>query len=1018
MMVVLLFAAAAVIVVLALLNVKVDALKQENRQLKQQVEQLWRFIRERGQQEYVSSEKDTPPAVVNPASSPDQPASPQPVPVWMPAAPAVIYPAPPAAQPASPQPVSVWMPAPPAAVNPVPPAAQPVPIQPVPVWTPAASAAASPVRPAAQPASPQSVPAWISASQPVHPASVAATKKEGTPGRMENWFGRNVLGIAASILFFIGLIVFAVWIYKDISNVVKVILMYAISTGITTAGILLARRRRNTFTLILSGCGSGLLFISILLTHVHFGYFNDIVTFGLLLLWLIAALVLSKLLNSTLISIVAHTGMGISICFAYAAGLKDDKLVMLLVYQATSIAVILLGNILCCRKTYRFGLFLSVAVTLAAGAFMASRFIGGLPLSEGAFPRTGLPDWGVASSFFAQFLCVSFLSYLLAVSTTRLESAAARMGIHIASKTLWAAAFYQNVLMVVFRLGYAGAAGSSSARVTAAWIMAAVGMGILLLNALLSLFMSTKLNFDRRLTTLTVILSGCLCAVLLFVVWQYSMSCLAEPRLPWLIVPAVLLLLTGIRWKNNACTIAADVLLGVEWFLMSIWGFHELTRFGTVALPLLYMVLYAALLWGQWAFRPGKTRAKQFAGMRIFTYFFLQGTVFIIMLGSGYRYWGVSLLLALTVFNVLLCLFRYDRGENPAPAYCMRTVEVLLLSVNAATVAFVSPRDVTEEVLYGILAVFTAIYAFCRLPLTLGRGNMAQDIYTGIKFTVLTLAFLKGFTPWFAWSYVLTLVTMGTFLFSLIVGYWRKVQGLVHYALIAATLWTLKLLYDFSSSDSLSFLISIFGTSLVLFGMQVLYEKLDADKRYAYSSALRAVQHVMLAVSALLIAFVPYQGTAETVVSVLLAVLSMAWAFWRTPKSLGRSTRQEDVLEGIKLTVLVLAVVQGYTDWFASAYVLSLICMLTALTCIIAGFVRHTGGLRLYGLVLTMVCVLKLVTWDVAGLETLLRILSMVGGGVICFVISAIYSYSVKRLSISAKDARETEGDPEEPSTE
>ena len=45
-------------------------------------------------------------------------------------------------------------------------------------------------------------------------------------------------------------------------------------------------------------------------------------------------------------------------------------------------------------------------------------------------------------------------------------------------------------------------------------------------------------------------------------------------------------------------------------------------------------------------------------------------------------------------------------------------------------------------------------------------------------------------------------------------------------------------------------------------------------------------------------------------------------------------------------------------------------------------------------------------------------ILSMVGGGVICFVISAIYSYSVKRLSISAKDARETEGDPEEPSTE
>ena len=966
MMVILLFAAAAVIVALALLNVKVDALKQENRQLKQQVEQLWRFIRERGRQEYVSSEKDAPPAAVNSV--------------------------PPPAQPVPMQPVPAWTPAPPAAVNPVPSPAQPVPMQPVPVWTPA-------VQPA------RSVPA----SAPV---------KEGTPGRMENWFGRNVLGIAASVLFFIGLIVFAVWIYKDISNVVKVILMYTISAGITVAGILLTRRRRNTFTLILSGCGSGLLFISILLTHVHFGYFNDVATFGLLLLWLIAALALSKLLNSTLISIVAHTGMGISICFAYAAGLKDDKLVMLLVYQAASIAVVLLGNILCCRKTYRFGLFLSVAVTLVAGAFMANRFIGGLPLSDGAFPRTGLPDWGVAASFFAQFLCVSFLSYLLAVSTTRLENAAARMGIHIASKALWTAAFYQNVLTVVFRLGYAGAADASSALVTAAWIMAAVGMGILLLNALLSLFMSTKLNFDGRLTTLTVILSGGLCAILLLVVWQYSMSCSAEPRLPWLIVPAVLLLLTGIRWKNNAYAIAADVLLGVEWFLMSVCGFHELTRFGTVALPLLYMALYAALIWVQWAFRPGKTRAKQFAGMRIFTYFYLQTTVFIILLGSGYRYWGVSLLLALTVFNVLLCLFRYDRGENPAPAYCMRTVEVLLLSVNAAAVAFVSPRDVTEGVLYGILAVFTAVYAFCRLPITLGRGNMAQDIYTGIKCTVLTLASSQGFTPWFARSYVLTLVTMGTFLLSLIVGYWRKVQGLVHYALFAAMLWTLKLLYDFSSSDSLSFLISIFGASLILFGMQVLYEKLDAEKRYAYSSALRTVQHVMLAVSALLIAFVPHRGTAETVVSILLTVLSIAWAFWRTPKWLGRSTRQEDVLEGVKLTVLVLAVVHGYTDWFASAYALSLICMLTALACIIAGFVRRTGSLRLYGLVLTMVCVLKLVTWDVAGLETLLRILSMVGGGVICFAISAIYSYSVKRLSVSANDAGKTEGGSGEPPVE
>ncbi len=75
-----------------------------------------------------------------------------------------------------------------------------------------------------------------------------------------------------------------------------------------------------------------------------------------------------------------------------------------------------------------------------------------------------------------------------------------------------------------------------------------------------------------------------------------------------------------------------------------------------------------------------------------------------------------------------------------------------------------------------------------------------------------------------------------------------------------------------------------------------------------------------------------------------------------------------------------------------------MVCMLISLTCVAAGFIRRSGSLRLYGLILTKVCVLKLATRDVAGLETLLRILTLIGGGVICFAVSAIYSYPVRRL--------------------
>ena len=43
-----------------------------------------------------------------------------------------------------------------------------------------------------------------------------------------------------------------------------------------------------------------------------------------------------------------------------------------------------------------------------------------------------------------------------------------------------------------------------------------------------------------------------------------------------------------------------------------------------------------------------------------------------------------------------------------------------------------------------------------------------------------------------------------------------------------------------------------------------------------------------------------------------------------------------------------------------------MVCMLISLTCVATGFIRRSGSLRLYGLILTMVCVLKLATRDVA----------------------------------------------------
>jgi hypothetical protein len=105
-----------------------------------------------------------------------------------------------------------------------------------------------------------------------------------------------------------------------------------------------------------------------------------------------------------------------------------------------------------------------------------------------------------------------------------------------------------------------------------------------------------------------------------------------------------------------------------------------------------------------------------------------------------------------------------------------------------------------------------------------------------------------------------------------------------------------------------------------------------------------------------------------------------------------------DVFYALAFTVLTLALIYGSTDWFSEPYALSLVSMVLALASITFGFVMRNKALRIYGLVLVMVCVLKLLVFDLGELNSLLRVIAFIGGGVICFVISALYNFAVKRF--------------------
>lgn len=129
----------------------------------------------------------------------------------------------------------------------------------------------------------------------------------------ENNIGKNIMGILASILIFIGVSSFVLLVYPDLSDIVKFILMYLFSLSVLGLGYWRVIKNSNNFSKAILSCGVGLVFISLLLSHFYFGYINQIVLFFLMLLWSGFSYLLYRKVKSSLFLIISYIGFSFSL---------------------------------------------------------------------------------------------------------------------------------------------------------------------------------------------------------------------------------------------------------------------------------------------------------------------------------------------------------------------------------------------------------------------------------------------------------------------------------------------------------------------------------------------------------------------------------------------------------------------------------------------------------------------------------------------------------------------------------
>lgn len=91
---------------------------------------------------------------------------------------------------------------------------------------------------------------------------------------------------------------------------------------------------------------------------------------------------------------------------------------------------------------------------------------------------------------------------------------------------------------------------------------------------------------------------------------------------------------------------------------------------------------------------------------------------------------------------------------------------------------------------------------------------------------------------------------------------------------------------------------------------------------------------------------------------------------------------------GIKLTVLIITILSSFD---AANYVISISVFLFAILSIVVGFRFFFKSFRIYGLILSLISVAKLILVDISYDNTLGHALSFFVCGILCFVISMIY---------------------------
>lgn len=152
-------------------------------------------------------------------------------------------------------------------------------------------------------------------------------------------FGENVMGMAAALLILFGVTMFAVLLFPNLTDNLKIAGMFLTSGIVFGIGVKRLDRERF-FPLLLSSLGAGMMYLSLFLTALYFKKISELVLFFLLAVWSVVVSLLGKQKNSWFYCI-GELGIVVAVIFGcrYSYLTHSDTRMLLVITYFTILSI-------------------------------------------------------------------------------------------------------------------------------------------------------------------------------------------------------------------------------------------------------------------------------------------------------------------------------------------------------------------------------------------------------------------------------------------------------------------------------------------------------------------------------------------------------------------------------------------------------------------------------------------------------------------------------------------------------